>query len=84
MVNRGNESSFELYATPSETTSSSDLIAALKEELNKIKRDGVTKEELKRVKTIVIADDVYIKKIQCSMQQCRLVNLKRKVIRMRF
>ena len=61
MVNRGNESSFELYATPSETTSSSDLIVALKDELNKIKRDGVTDEELKRVKTIVIADDVYQK-----------------------
>jgi len=61
MVNRGNESSFELYATPSETTSTSELIAALKEELNKIKRDGVTEEELKRVKTIVIADDVYQK-----------------------
>ena len=61
MVNRGNESSFELYATPSETTSTTDLIAALKEELNKIKRDGVTEEELKRVKTIVIADDVYQK-----------------------
>ena len=61
MVNRGNESSFELYATPSETTSSSDLIVALKDELNKIKRDGVTAEELKRVKTIVIADDVYQK-----------------------
>jgi zinc protease len=61
MVNRGDESSFELYATPSETTSTSDLIAALKEELNKIKRDGVTEEELKRVKTIVIADDVYQK-----------------------
>jgi zinc protease len=61
MVNRGNESSFELYATPSQTTSTSELIAALKEELNKIKRDGVTEEELKRVKTIVIADDVYQK-----------------------
>ena len=35
--------------------------STLKEELNKIKRDGVTEEELKRVKTIVIADDVYQK-----------------------
>tara|TARA_B100001142_G_C14316977_1_gene648839 strand:+ start:132 stop:1493 length:1362 start_codon:yes stop_codon:yes gene_type:complete len=61
MVNRGNESSFELYATPSETTSSSELIAALKDELNKIKLDGVTDEELKRVKTIVIAEDIYQK-----------------------
>ena len=59
MVNRGNESSFELYATPSESVSTNDLILALKTELNKIKENGVSDDELNRIKTIIIANDVY-------------------------
>ena len=59
MVNRGNESSFELYATPSESVSTNELITALKDELKKIKDNGVSDEELNRIKTVVIANDVY-------------------------
>ena len=59
MVNRGNESSFELYATPSESVSTDQLITALKDELKKIKDNGVSNEELNRIKTVVIANDVY-------------------------
>lgn len=59
MVNRGNESSFELYATPSESVTTDQLINALKSEIDKIKKDGVSDDELNRIKTVVIANDVY-------------------------
>ena len=58
MVNRGNESSFELYATPSESVTTDQLINALKSEIDKIKTDGVSDDELNRIKTVMIANDV--------------------------
>jgi len=61
MLTRGGLSLFEFYATPSEGISDSQIEAALKKEITKIVNDGVTKDELNRVKTGVIAGDVYQK-----------------------
>ena len=61
MLTRGGLSLFEFYATPSEGINDSQIEAALKEEITKIVNDGVTKDELNRVKTGVIAGDVYQK-----------------------
>ncbi len=61
MLTRGGLSLFELYATPSEGIKDSAIEIALKDEILKIIKDGVTKEELNRIKTGVIAGDVYQK-----------------------
>jgi len=45
--------------TPSEGKSVADLEAALREQIEIIKRDGVTAEELQRVKAQVVASQVY-------------------------
>jgi len=50
---------FEIDGTPSEGKSVEQLEAAIRNELEKIKRDGVTEEELARVKAQVIASRVY-------------------------
>lgn len=59
MVNRGGTSMFMLDATPSEGTSVNDLENAILGELEAVKEEGVTEEELQRVKAQVIAADVY-------------------------
>ncbi|MBT9613180.1 MAG: insulinase family protein [Burkholderiales bacterium] len=50
---------FMIDATPSEGKTVAELEAAIRAELDKIKRDGVTEEELNRVKAQVIASKVY-------------------------
>ncbi|MEK6664167.1 MAG: pitrilysin family protein [Pseudomonadota bacterium] len=50
---------FMIDATPSEGKTVVELEAAIRVELDKIKRDGVTDEELNRVKAQVIASKVY-------------------------
>ncbi len=50
---------FLIDATPSEGKTVAELEAAIRVELDKIKRDGVTEEELNRVKAQVIASKVY-------------------------
>ena len=61
MLSRGGQSSFEMYATPSEKVSVIDLEKYLKLELKNIVDNGVTDVELKRVITSVIAGEVYQK-----------------------
>ena len=61
MLSRGGQSSFEMYATPSEKVSVIDLEKYLKLELKNIVDNGVTDVELKRVITSVIASEVYQK-----------------------
>jgi len=51
----------ELYATPSEGVDVLTVEKALKDEVAKIVEFGVTDEELNRIKTGVIASDVYQK-----------------------
>ncbi len=58
MINRG-PSQFEFDATPSEGTSVADLEIAIRGEIETLKNEGVTEEELQRVKAQVIAADVY-------------------------
>ncbi|MCE9633902.1 MAG: insulinase family protein, partial [Methylophilales bacterium] len=58
MINRG-PSQFEFDATPSEGTSIADLELAIRGEIETLKNEGVTEEELQRVKAQVIAADVY-------------------------
>ena len=58
---RGRISVFELEGTPNDFKKISDLENALLQEIEKIKKDGVTQEELDRVKATVIASDVYQK-----------------------
>ena len=50
---------FSLSGTPSEGKTVSDLEAALRAELDKVMREGVTEEELNRVKAQVTAAQVY-------------------------
>lgn len=50
---------FMIDGTPSEGKTVDDLEKAVRTELDKIKRDGVTEEELTRVKAQVIAGQVY-------------------------
>ena len=50
---------FLIDATPSEGKTVMELEAAIRAELDKIKRDGVTEEELNRVKAQLIASKVY-------------------------
>ena len=61
MLSRGGQSTFEMYATPSEKVSIVELESYLKLELKKIVDNGVTEVELKRVITSVIAGEVYQK-----------------------
>lgn len=57
-INRGpGQISFD--ATPSEGVSVSDVELALRTEIENVKENGVTEEELQRVKAQVIAADVY-------------------------
>ena len=50
---------FTVEGTPSEGKSMADLEAAMREQIEKIKRDGVTEEELRRVRAQVVAGQVY-------------------------
>lgn len=58
-VQRGGTALFLLEGTPSEGVTTHDLEHALLWEIEKIKQDGVTAEELQRVKAQVVAADVY-------------------------
>ena len=58
IVNRG-PGQLEFDATPSEATSVADLELALRSEIDIIKQNGITEDELQRVKAQVIAADVY-------------------------
>lgn len=60
-TSRGRISVFELDGTPSDAKKINELEIALLNEIEKIKKEGVTQEELDRVKAIVIANDVYQK-----------------------
>jgi len=50
---------FNIEGTPSEGKTVADLEAAVREQIEKIKRDGVTEEELRRVRAQVVAGQVY-------------------------
>lgn len=50
---------FEIDATPSQGKTVAEVEAAIRAELEKIKRDGISEEELQRVKAQVIAAQVY-------------------------
>jgi zinc protease len=50
---------FYLYGTPSEGKTTSDLETALRGEMEKLMLDGVTEEELARVKAQVVASHVF-------------------------
>lgn len=58
-TSRGQESLFELVGTPAEGKTVAELEAALWEQIALIKSNGVTQQELNRVKAAVIAADVY-------------------------
>ncbi|MBU1691162.1 MAG: insulinase family protein [Gammaproteobacteria bacterium] len=58
LISRG-PSMFILDGAPTEGKSVAELEAAIREQIDKIKRDGVTEEELLRVKAQVIAAQVY-------------------------
>lgn len=57
-VNRG-PALFEFDGTPSEGTSVQDLEIAIRGQIEQLKQDGISEEELQRVKAQVIAADVY-------------------------
>jgi zinc protease len=59
LMSRGRQSLFAMDATPSEGKTVADVEAALIEQIEHIKKSGVTVEELERVKAGVIAADVY-------------------------
>jgi zinc protease len=59
LTNRGGVSQFMLDGTPSEGVSVTDLELAIVSEIEKLKEEGVTADELQRVKAQVIAADVY-------------------------
>ena len=59
LMSRGRLALFELDGTPSEGKSVAELKAALLAQIEKVKVNGVTEEELNRVKAGVIAADVY-------------------------
>ncbi len=58
-TSRGREALFELEGMPSEGKTITELEAAFVAQIEKIKTDGVTQQELDRVKAAVIAADVY-------------------------
>ena len=49
------------YATPNEETSLEKLESAINNEIKKIVKKGVTNDELNRIKTSVIASEIYEK-----------------------
>jgi len=57
-VNRG-PALFEFDGTPSEGTAVEDLEIAIRGQIEQLKQDGISEEELQRVKAQVIAADVY-------------------------
>jgi zinc protease len=58
-TNRGQTSTFEVAASPSEGVAQEDLIKAIWAQVEEVKNKGVTAAELHRVKAAVIAADVY-------------------------
>jgi len=58
-TNRGQTSTFEVAASPSEGVAQEDLIKAIWAQIEEVKNKGVTAAELHRVKAAVIAADVY-------------------------
>lgn len=58
-TNRGQTSTFEVAASPSDGVAQEDLIKAIWRQIEEIKNKGVTAAELHRVKAAVIAADVY-------------------------
>ncbi len=58
-TNRGQTSTFEVAASPSEGVSQEDLIKAIWAQIEAIKQQGVTPAELHRIKAAVIAADIY-------------------------
>jgi len=56
---RGREALFELVGTPAEGKTVAELEAALTTQIELIKTNGVTQQELDRVKAAVIAADIY-------------------------
>lgn len=58
-TNRGQASTFEVAASPSEGVSQEDLIKAIWAQIEEVKNHGVTAAELHRIKAAVIAADVY-------------------------
>lgn len=59
LVQRGKTALFEIDGTPSEGRTAGELEDAMMKQIESIKEQGVTEEELKRVKAQVIAGDVY-------------------------
>ena len=59
LLARGRQSLFSLDGTPSEGRTVVELEKALLQEIEKIKKNGISQEELDRVKAGVIAADVY-------------------------
>jgi zinc protease len=57
-INRGN-SLFVLDGTPADGHTTDQIEAALREEIQRIARNGVSPEELKRVKAQVVASQIY-------------------------
>ncbi|KWR90038.1 M16 family metallopeptidase [Cupriavidus sp. IDO] len=57
-INRG-ESLFVLDGTPADGHNTDQIERALREEIQRIARDGVSAEELKRVKAQVVASQIY-------------------------
>lgn len=58
-LQRGGTAMFLLEGTPSEGVTAGDLEHALLWEIEQIKQDGITEEELRRVKAQLVAYDVY-------------------------
>ena len=58
-TNRGQASTFEIAASPSEGVALEALQKAIWEQVDEVKNNGVTPAELHRVKAAVIAADVY-------------------------
>lgn len=58
-TNRGRQSLFELVGTPAANKTVVELEKAFIAEIDKVKKEGVTQQELDRVKAAVIASDVY-------------------------
>jgi len=59
LIQRGKSGLFEIDGSPSESRTAAELEEAILQEIEKIKQQGVTDDELKRVKAQVIAGDIY-------------------------
>jgi len=59
LIQRGKSGLFEIDGSPSEGRTAAELEEAILQEIEKIKQQGVTDDELKRVKAQVIAGDIY-------------------------